>query len=204
MATYGHGVARAVTRCGDYLCYASGSLLSVLDAMEPAQPVVVGELPLPAQANDMSGSGRFLYITSSEGELLTIDLIDPSAPVITQERDLGTPIHQVDWDGMVIVATDAGLLLYDDGPTPDLIGYHNLDQAIGVDLVGDTAYVRDQHGFSVIDVSVPDSPSQIGSYHLEEPPQGCCCWRPIHLTQTFCFQVVIRESACSTYRGVYW
>lgn len=126
--------------------------LRAFDVADPANPHIVGGDNLTLSAMDqptgMAGSGHYLYISKevnqgAQGNIVTVDVIDPTTPVV-----VGVPV-----------------LLTNGNPTSNmvLVGHYLY---LGVT----SAIVNGSHGyFEVVDVSNPLAPVSAGSLSLVDP-----------------------------------
>ena len=147
---------------------ASGGGLVVVDWSAPADPHVVGELSLPADAQSVDVSGGYAYVGISSAGLAVIDVSDPAAPSLEGQCDLGGHTRRVRAQGQYVYVAggDAGLVIVDvsNAQDPSVEGSLPAGWTSGVDVVDDLAYVADWGGvFRVIDVSNPAVPEQLGA-----------------------------------------
>jgi len=201
-ATALHG-PRSIFVVGDYLYAGSYSDegLSVVDVSDPSSPVEVGYVTDTEQGgsattlDDVRGvyvQGDYAYVTSElDDGLSVVDVSDPSSPVeVGAVRDTESPqggtattldgAYGVFVRGIyayVASYTDDGLSIVDvsDPSSPYEIGSINdsagggsgtvLNGACSVYVVGDYAYVASytDDSLSIIDVSDPSSPVEVGS-----------------------------------------
>lgn len=95
--------ARAVAADDGRVVVAMGATgLRVVDARNPAAPVLAGSLPLPA-AVDVALRGRVAYAVDGVGSLHLVSLANPAAPVLVESFALGGTPNRIARDGSVTV-----------------------------------------------------------------------------------------------------
>ena len=77
-----YGTVRSSVISGNYAYYGNGLVLTVLDISDPANPVLVKEIPLPGEVDEgepLVESG-YLFLPLTNGTLKIYDLADPESP----------------------------------------------------------------------------------------------------------------------------
>ncbi len=72
-------------------------MLHVVDLLDPARPVTVGSLPLSSSVIDLELKGTTLFlVTELPSRVITIDLANPSSPILTGDAFGPTTVHSFD------------------------------------------------------------------------------------------------------------
>jgi hypothetical protein len=138
--------------------YRTEHAVHIADVSDPARPVVLGRYPLPQSPPGFAGfvlsglaaSGARLYIVTANGQdtgrtVYVVDVADPARPALLGQ--LAIPGRGWGWNM---------------GPPPS---------PHGLAVSGDTLYLPLRaHGLSIIDVSDPARPAQVGLLELEVFP----------------------------------
>jgi hypothetical protein len=143
--------------------------LDVIDISNPASPVVIATLPTPGRSFDVAVSGNYAYIADFAGGLQIADISDPTLPVLV--GGVATPgnAYAVTVQGSYTYVADreGGLQVVDvsNPASPVIVQTVPIDNAYGVDLKDDYAFVAD-HGTDdliIVDISNPPSAVVVGS-----------------------------------------
>ncbi len=95
--------ARAVAADDGWVVVAIGTTgLRIVDARNPAAPVLTGSLLLPA-AVDVALTGRSAFAVDGVGSLHLVSLANPAAPVLVESVPLGGTPNRIARDGSVTV-----------------------------------------------------------------------------------------------------
>jgi hypothetical protein len=155
-----------------YVCNRSGPL-EIFDLSDPTQPQLTGSLNLGYFANGLDVSDRYAYVIGSFG-LKIVDVFDPSQPFLVgiAPAQLGSG-NEIIVQGVYAYVTSDSLMIFDVGnPTaPILIGTCGLPMECGaLELAGNYAYVGGLFwgGLSVVDVSNPTLPAEVGYYQTDD------------------------------------
>lgn len=142
----------------------------VIDATDSANPVEIAVVDSPGWTTGGAYSAGILVTANYERGIRIIDIADPSTPVELAILDLGLGwwVEDVDVAGTVVVAVGLSFAVVDitDPTNPIVVGETPMweVQGMGVELVGNLAYVADPvRGLRIIDVSDPANPTEIGS-----------------------------------------
>ena len=137
---------------------------------DPATNVVsrVGELKDIGSTWGMRVVGTTAYLTTLAGELVTVDVTDPTAPKLLGKADTGGVARGLAVDGTMayVAAGSAGLVLVDASvPTaPKVVGQAPMPgTAIRVDYSAGHAFVAAWNDARAYDVSDPAAPKFIGA-----------------------------------------
>lgn len=150
--------------------------LAVIDISDPKKPTIVGTYHDPSR-NSMkvflSGTKAYLYAESSAVDVL--DVSNPTAPTLLSTYNFATAIGDLAVSGTTMYVTYGDvdgkttgntLNVFDiSGSTPTTLGVvatHGM--GIGLTLDGNTVYIGDNAGMTIIDVSTPASPTVLGNY----------------------------------------
>ncbi len=170
LGTFASVGAQGVEIQGDLLYVAAGtSGLKIVNVTNPAAPVLAGTFNTPDIAFDVAVEGDVAYVANGLTGLLVFDVSNPAAPV--QIGSYNTPGNalRVDVSGNHCYIADrfgSGIVILDvtNPALPALLGSIVLvGDTWSVVVDGDLAYVGDASGgFSIVDVSDPTAPTQIG------------------------------------------
>lgn len=101
-----------------------GQSLTIVDFSDAAQPIEIGSLALPSQANKLALIGDHLYIAiypnwaGFEETLLVVDVSNPDVPVlVTAVPELASPDIAIK-DGQLLLTDDHGALILADVTNP--------------------------------------------------------------------------------------
>jgi hypothetical protein len=149
-----------------YVTVGSDGLL-ILDISHPDHPVEVGSVDSPGFANGLAISGGHCYLSDGEG-LRIVDVNDPANPeevgfFDTPEASRG--VQASSNSAYVISYFGLHVINVSDPTNPDELGFLSLDKNPNdIAMSGMYAYIATQGGgLSVIDVSNPYQPVEIGS-----------------------------------------
>lgn len=172
--------AKQVAIDGSLVCVSVGveDRIRILDATDPAAPVMVGEFTgislgnpnlFGGVKNSIAVVGDLMYIASASG-LRVVDLSDPSAPALAGTAPVVmNPTGVVVRNGFAYVADlTTGLRIFNvsNPTTPVQVGTTAGLSGFAVAVQGDFAYLSSgAFGGSVtaVDISVPGTPAVVGS-----------------------------------------
>lgn len=163
-----NGVAQDLTLHAGLVYAAYGYAgLRVIDASDPAQPLLSTTLATPGSALGLAVSGDFLYLAADDAGLRVIDISSPAEPAEVGSVDTPGVAQKVAVSGELVYVADGaqGVRIIDvaDKSAPVEIGaIATPDTAYDVAVVGDRAYLAADLLY-VIDVSDPTSPVALGS-----------------------------------------
>lgn len=175
-----YGTVRSSVISGNYAYYGNGLYLTVLDISDPANPVLVREIPLPGEVDEgepLVESG-YLFLPLTTGTLKIYDLADPENPaeIASLGGFAGLRGGMELYGGLLYLADQtAGLRVVSLSPitAPSIIGSlatsHARDVTIYEKSFTKYAYVVDAYdGLTVMNVTNPASPSLIRNIPLGE------------------------------------
>jgi hypothetical protein len=170
------GQARAVDSQGNYAYVVTNQLLVVLDISNPADPVRVGAHEIAGlRGRDVAVDGDYAYLAAADAGLRVVDISDPTRPVeVGFDESPGDAFGITVAGGYAYVVdiTDR-LRIFDVSdpahPTPRGVFRPSLSdrsQSVAVTSApGKTyAYAGYRYHLYVVDVTDPDSPSELGNY----------------------------------------
>ncbi len=184
------GRAQAVVVVGPRAYVADDTSLRIMDISDPTTPAEIGFLDTLGHAASVAVRGGYAYVgqvrcagEACSGTLQVVDVSNPAAPAAVATYDM--PGYTVDV-GVTVVDAKAyvadglgGLRIIDvsDPTAPAAVGAWprepgevqtaNGVYAANVAVTGDHAYIADQlGGMSVVDVSDPSNPEQVGTYTM--------------------------------------
>lgn len=159
--------ARAVAADDGLVVVAMGANgLRVVDARNPAAPVLSGSLPLPA-AVDVALTGRVAFAVDGVGSLNLVSLANPAAPVLVESFPLGGTPNRIARDGNLTVVGlgAAGFTVMTamtsamPGPTATV---STAAPVLAVAVLGNRAFVATGAAqLLVYDIGVPESPQLV-------------------------------------------
>jgi hypothetical protein len=154
----------------------NGGILRILDVSNPGNPLQLGEL-LTSKTMDLTVRGTLAFLadesTFGEGGLRIVDVADPSAPTVIGHYQGCTDAEGVDVsedrNTAYVACADGTLHLVDiaDRANPAQVGVVTLpgsallpdyNVAYSVRLNGGIAYVGNENGVDVVDVSARSAP----------------------------------------------
>lgn len=135
-----------------YTVATTSQKLGVVDVSDRANILLVGSLANSEFANavDLAVAGDYVYVVTSTGKIVVIDIADPSTPtlvgVYTNAAGLGTPSGIIEVDGQVYIVDSAGGLVTLNFTSTDLVNYgeyplefdgtYNTDSRIHLEITG--------------------------------------------------------------------
>jgi hypothetical protein len=158
------GNASGVAVSGDIAYVATTEGLQVIYIRNTSSPHVIGVLQDVMPAYDVVVSGNYAYVTDDIG-IRVVNISDPAKPYIQSTEPSSGSARDISVSGNYVYVIDrqGALQIYDVSDPVNLIlkgtvGETELEDAQGVALLGDYAYVSGKDGLSVIDISNPESP----------------------------------------------
>ncbi len=156
---------------GDHAFYVMSYGLEVYNVLNPSNRVLVSRLLLPGDPKDIYIQGAYAYILNYGGQLLIVNISNPSAPEYVsacQLADRGLSNVYVSGDFAYVTHEESGMLIIDVGNpnSPTQVGVIALPGYVrGLFVENDLAYVTSvESGLHIIDVSDRSSPHQIGYF----------------------------------------
>lgn len=162
----------------DIAALVSNADIEFVDLSTPSTPVQVGSFTRPEYPVDVAIDGTVFYeLEKSNGGLNIFDISFPATPDSITHFDHGNGAAEVSTNhsGQVYVVADDTLhiLNVNDPLVPVRDGWFKLTYAKGATVVGTTAYLFGRSGesaypfynlpFTVVDISDPTSPSEVGN-----------------------------------------
>lgn len=151
-----------------YLAQWWESDLVIVDISNELAPETIGTLST-WKPRDVFVVGTTAYIADDSRGLRTVEVSDPTAPVLLDSLSVGTMTAYGVWsDGLhAYLASSAGLHIFDVSDPADLavVASYPTSSATEVLVVGATAYVAARlPELTILDISDPRSPVFLGSY----------------------------------------
>ncbi len=152
-----------------------GAGLQILDVSNPFNPQLVGACTMDTYPRDVTVAGQYAYLAAGEGGLKVLDISDPATARVIGGADIS---HRLSTYAVAVADQRAYLACGADGvkvlsveqPTarpPYWLGECDTPgTAYGVTVSGDYAYVADEDGLRVFDVSDPARLQIVGSYPI--------------------------------------
>ncbi|MCB0295856.1 MAG: hypothetical protein KDG51_11595, partial [Calditrichaeota bacterium] len=141
------GHCLAADASGSLVYYANGGFLIIADVSDPANPVEVGKIAVPARIYGMAVSGNFAYLADAFEGLQIIDLSDPANPAEIGFWDTNGTALSVAVSGNTAYVADGnqGLRIIDvsNPAMPQEVGFFDplLGNSSYVTVSGNYAYV---------------------------------------------------------------
>jgi len=167
---------RGMAISGHYAYLAAGTAgLQVIDISDPAAPVLVGDLLLESQALDVAVSGNRAYVANNLVGLTFVDITDPASPVFIETTSMPSTTDEVAIDATYayLSCRSTGLHIVDlsTGKEVGAVDTPGND-AWAVAISGHHAFVGDDDGLQVIDVSNPMAPQIVAALETDWPVRG--------------------------------
>lgn len=151
------------------------SIFAILTAGICSAIIPVGSYDTDYEAHDVAVAGNYAYIADGPGGLVIVDITDPSAPnlagsYLISEVYINNPNADsvaVEGDYAYVAAHDLFIVDITDPSSPSLaVVVEALDIApvLDVEVSGGYAYLLDEYGFEIWDISDPSSPTRLSSY----------------------------------------
>ena len=143
----------------------------VADVTTPTAPTILGSTNGPPHPRAVAISGNTVLVAALDGGLHLIDVSNPSSPsdaaaVPTPSQAFGVAVA----GDRYACVTDfiAGLIVVDflNPHLPTIAGTYDTGVAIGVAASDSTAFVTDNSGMQVIDISTPTAPTFVGRLEI--------------------------------------
>ncbi len=144
---------------------ATGANVSILDISNPASPVLLG-VESSAGAVRIALRGNFLYATRGSNGMRVIDVSDPSNPFAVASATFSNWPYGIEIVGAhAYTAGFLNVLQVLDLANPSIPALVGSVQVPGreIEIVGQYAYLPDWNRLSIVDISVPTSPVQVGN-----------------------------------------
>ncbi|WP_321431112.1 PKD domain-containing protein [uncultured Methanolobus sp.] len=158
------GAITTIAISGDYVYYAQGEDLVVMDIRNSSHPSEIGRINTSSLIYDINIVQNYAYVVSSNG-LIILDITNPALP--TFEGSYAGISRGVAVQGnYAYVANINSLIILDitNPAVPIFTGSYDV-YVNNVDVEGDYAYVAsDDNGLLILDVSIPSSMKLVGKY----------------------------------------
>lgn len=175
---WAEGGGTAICAANGYLYLGYGDYLEVYSLSDPAAPACLGRVLLPDDPRDLvvAGSTVFAALAGGAPNLVTIDVSDPTAPVLLASlgEDWSATGLALEGDRLCVSGRGVGLAIVDvaDPAALALLGtFDILGPAFQVALDGNFAYVVSAYyGLHIVDISDPAQAIEVGSYWVSYEP----------------------------------
>lgn len=155
---------------GDYAYVAARSAgLVIVDISTPSAPSIEGQYNTTGFSYDVCVDGNYAYVADATRGIRIIDVSDPANPAESGYYDTNGIAYGVTKAGNYVYVADGnqGIKVFDASSTDTLVLLGSLDTptiATKVAYVDDGLFVADGDfgGIRVIDVSNPNTPSEVG------------------------------------------
>ncbi|NQU06254.1 MAG: T9SS type A sorting domain-containing protein [Calditrichaeota bacterium] len=153
--------------------YEGGALgyLQIVDISNPENPELVGIYDSPGRIMGTFVLGDHAYIAASSGGFRVIDVSDPENPEEIGDFDTeGAAVSVfVSGDYAYVGFQRSGLCVIDISDPTNMSQVGGCDGLYAADIVvsEDNAFVVNQDGFRVVDISDPREPNVIGAYYID-------------------------------------
>eukprot|EP01059_Diplonema_ambulator_P019741 TRINITY_DN33386_c0_g1_i1.p1 TRINITY_DN33386_c0_g1~~TRINITY_DN33386_c0_g1_i1.p1 ORF type:complete len:909 (+),score=189.00 TRINITY_DN33386_c0_g1_i1:75-2729(+) len=160
-----HGYVAKLDVEGHMVYALNTELLRIIDVSIPQLPVVTGTFP--ADAYQVFAAGKIVYLSAYYTGIMILDVSTPFDPVLLRVYSPPSTIRGVAVSGNYAYVNDQlkGTIIYDvsNPSAPRNIGEYPTDQPYTlVRIVGDLLYVGARQSVTILNVSVPSAPKQVG------------------------------------------
>ncbi|MFB3894946.1 MAG: M6 family metalloprotease domain-containing protein [bacterium] len=166
------GKHKDIVISGTYAYVAEGGGMSIYSISNPANPQMVGYVPLEEQAIGITVNGSYAYIADDLGGLCIIDISDPTEPsLVSQYYTQGGAVACVVSGSYAYVAEGyygLEIINIDTPADPQFVGYIDTDGYAGsIAKTGDIVYLgTGNYGIRIVDVSAPATPREVSWYDM--------------------------------------
>jgi hypothetical protein len=135
-------------------------------------PTPLGSVLIPGSPRAVALQANYAYVASVEsgrGRLYVVDVSNPAVPTIVGSVEVGGAKDvAVEGNFAYVISENFGLVVVDvsNPASPALVTTHFVSGAERLVSQGQTLYVSTHAGLSVLDVTVPSSPADLGSLLL--------------------------------------
>lgn len=165
------GNAKAVDVKGDLVFITGDSIgIMIVNISDPAAPFLEGTSPGPPNANDIVVDGDYAYVAASNSGLKVFDVSNPQAPFLTGELAIPNYTQHIEIaNGYAYVSSYSyGMYIVDisNPSTPSTVGeFNGSGFNVGFTVSGNYAFLGNgsNGNVSVIDVTTPNAPLEVGS-----------------------------------------
>ena len=145
------------------VAYLAGPDLTIIDASQPGAPEVVAILPTDGEARDVVVAGNDVFVATSEGGLIVVDVVDRMNPRIVGGYDTLQPAVAIAVNPSVAYVASGGRIeVIDTSQRPGFTLHNSYDTGgAALDLLADAdrLFVADgPGGLNILDVSNPRNP----------------------------------------------
>jgi len=164
-----YGIARKiVVRDNRAYVAADAQGMVIYDISEPTTPTLLSHTGSPRYAKNIALSGDYAFVASDTAGLRIHGIANSSSPTFVGSYDIAgypgpTAYDVVVRDDYAYVAFgESGLVILDisSPDTPLLVGSCDTpNEAMGIAINGDYAYVADKNSLQIINIFTPDAPS---------------------------------------------
>ncbi len=142
--------------------------LRVIDATDPVNPAEVAVVDSVAIGEAVAISNDVVFIAALDRGLRVVDVSDPASPEDLTIFDLGGQVRNVAAKGDLVFIASPHFAVIDatDPVQPQIIADDPAIWGDGIEVVDDRVFIATWFGLRVLDVSVPNSPVEIGSIDL--------------------------------------
>ena len=150
--------------------------LEIFDLTRPTQPLRIGEIATPGNAQGIAVEDGFAYVADGAAGMHLIDVSQPSSPRLIKtvgDFDNAYRIHLANGNVYVVDNSKKGLKIFNqqemqDAPNPKPIGtFLTVGNAYNVWVDGDTVYLSDDNeGVQILDFGRIDVPAIAGKVEI--------------------------------------
>ncbi|MCP4725390.1 MAG: T9SS type A sorting domain-containing protein [bacterium] len=163
---------------GDHIYATAGSEgLEIFDVSDPAEPVEKYHFPTAGISEDIEVSDGVAFVANHKGGLRIIDFDDPANPVEIAKMDMGR-VDEISLSGDLLCASDGGsnsiteglnFVDVSDPANPLLRGSFEIEHfCTDIKMKGNYIYATFPETFLMLDISDPESPSQVSRITEED------------------------------------
>ncbi|MFQ5980790.1 MAG: LVIVD repeat-containing protein [Candidatus Heimdallarchaeota archaeon] len=147
--------------------------LDLVNVTDPSNPVLIVDLNTQGLITDIDVEGDLLFLSDSQDGVLIYDISNPINPALVGQYDglaTGEPDYSFDVVGdflYVVSWTEGRLHILDISDPGDILmvgGFTSSDSYISVRVFDELAYLGGEQGLTVLNISNPSNPVEIGQY----------------------------------------
>jgi hypothetical protein len=170
---YNITISNAVTVVNDYAYLTNGYGLQIVNVAKPASLFEEGYYDTPGNATGVSVAGNYAYIADGYWGLRIVNISDPAAPLEVSDSNISASdvvvvgkyayvAYAVDIKGIVegwISIVDVA------NPAAPFVVYI-ISNGYRLAVAGDYAYIADDWGLRIVDISDPAAPVEVSTYTI--------------------------------------
>ncbi len=170
------GECQALDIDGSIAYIGCGSVMRILNIFDLTHPIEISSIKTPEDIIGIKKSGDMIYIINKSEGLHIIDISDINNPEMIKSLEVGYLLKDIQIQGEYVYLCDNndGLIIIDvsDSFNPTVVDSFEVDgPGMRICIKGDLAYISDGGyngpGLTIVDISNPEEPEEIGAYSLD-------------------------------------